>query len=75
MNTEALKAEKRRLNGEYDRLSATLNAYIDGERDEMGLVLEHRKTPLYKAIKAEQDKAFAALREFNGKYAKILRSA
>ena len=75
MDIEALKAEKRRLSGKYDWAENLLRAYIDGRRDEMGIVLDEVKTPLYKAIKAEHDTAFNNLREFNGKYAKTLRNA
>lgn len=74
MNIQALKAEKRRLNNKVNWAENLLNAYIDGRKDEMGLVLEEIKTPLYKAIQSEFDRAFNELREFNGKYAKTLRT-
>ena len=72
MDIEALRREKQRLNNRLDWADGVLRAYMDGRCDEMGIILDEVNTPLYKAIKQEYEKAFQAVREFNGKYAKIL---
>lgn len=70
MDIAALKAKKLELNTKVDELSAKLNSYPKGE---MGLVVD--KSDEFVADKQAFAQAFAELRDFNGKYTKILRKA
>jgi hypothetical protein len=63
-----LLQQQQQLQNNLDWANNLLKTYIDGRRDEMGLVIDEIKTPLYHAIKSEADKAFQDLRTFNGKH-------
>lgn len=75
MDIEALRTKKISLTNKLSHSEHVLREYIDGRRDEMGLVLEDVKTPAYKSLKSEYQQTFQELRDFNGRYAKILREA
>ena len=75
MTTQSLHAEKTRLNLWVDEASKQLNNYCEGKTNEMGLLLDEHRTPEYKHLKSEFNRAFADLREFNSQYAKLMRKA
>lgn len=75
MTLNSLRAEKQRLNLWVDQASKALNDYTIGKTNSMGLMLDEYKTPEYKALRSELNRAFQELRAFNGQYAKLLRKA
>ena len=75
MDIEALRNEKQRLNNRLSWIDGVISTYVDGRRDEMGLVEDEVKTPTYSALKRERAIIFEELRQFNGKYAKTLHKA
>lgn len=66
MNYEEAKAFKQKLNEILDAANTEIRKFNKYAND-MGLVPDHiRETPEYQEVKKEFNRAFAALRTFNG---------
>lgn len=72
MNIAILKAAQESLEATWKSVSDELRSY---PRSEAGLTLSSAKDDRWHALKAQQGKALAALRNFNRKYAKTIRAA
>lgn len=67
------KAQKARLEAEVSQLGATLNQFPKGGL--MGMTPENiRTSPEYRSAKANYDRAFQKLRDFNQTYVKQFKS-
>lgn len=67
MNFEEAKAFQQKLSEILEAATKTMKKEFDQYKGAMGLIPDHiRETPRYQEVKKEFDRAFAALRNFNG---------
>ena len=70
---DALIERRNAIEAEVKQHSAALQKFPRENNGVVSLIPDHVKaSPEYKTAKASYDKAFAALRDFNGKYATVI---